>query len=228
MRPASRCCRRCLPCSIRRASRKPSAIVLWRRSTGFCRRAACRSSSERCWSPCWARRFCIISPSTSIPSICAVQQTESISTLLDLGTDPRIGINSINVVTPSLDAANAAAERLAKLPQVRSATTLQNFVPQDQAEEACRDPRPRRRHRPDPAAAGRNAAVRRGKRRRAQRPCRSARPDRRRRERAGRGCREATLAADRESLAEATPAQRAKAQAAFIVPLKIDVGGAAR
>ena len=58
--------------------------------------------------------------------------TESISTLLDLGADPRVGINSINVVTPSLDAANAAAARLDKLPQVSSTTTLQNFVPQDQ------------------------------------------------------------------------------------------------
>ncbi len=58
--------------------------------------------------------------------------TESISTLLDLGGDLRIGINSINVVMPSLDAANAAAVRLQKLPQVSSATTLQNFVPQDQ------------------------------------------------------------------------------------------------
>jgi hopanoid biosynthesis associated RND transporter like protein HpnN len=58
--------------------------------------------------------------------------TESISTLLDLGADPRVGINSINVVTPSLDAANAAAARLDKLPQVSSATTLQYFVPQDQ------------------------------------------------------------------------------------------------
>ncbi len=30
-------------------------------------------------------------------------ETESISTLLDLGNDPRVGINSVNVVTPSLD-----------------------------------------------------------------------------------------------------------------------------
>ncbi|MBI3702362.1 MAG: MMPL family transporter, partial [Rhizobiales bacterium] len=58
--------------------------------------------------------------------------TESISTLLELGGDPRVGINSINVVAPSLAEANAAAERLEKLPQVLRATTLQNYVPQDQ------------------------------------------------------------------------------------------------
>ena len=58
--------------------------------------------------------------------------TESISTLLDLGGDSRIGINSINVVTPSLDAANTAAARLGKLPQVSGERTLQAFVPQDQ------------------------------------------------------------------------------------------------
>ncbi len=59
-------------------------------------------------------------------------QTESISTLLDLGNDPRVGINSVNVVTPSLDDAAAAADQIRKLPQVLQATTLLSFVPQDQ------------------------------------------------------------------------------------------------
>jgi len=59
-------------------------------------------------------------------------ETESISTLLDLGNDPRVGINSVNVATPSLDAASAAADKLRTLPQVLQATTLLNFVPQDQ------------------------------------------------------------------------------------------------
>jgi hypothetical protein len=59
-------------------------------------------------------------------------KTESISTLLDLGGDPQVGINSINVVMPSLDEAAAAADRLQKLPQVLQAMTLLNFVPQDQ------------------------------------------------------------------------------------------------
>ena len=59
-------------------------------------------------------------------------QTESISTLLDLGDDPRVGINSINVFVPSLGAAPAAAAQLAKLPQVQRTMTLQSFVPDDQ------------------------------------------------------------------------------------------------
>jgi hopanoid biosynthesis associated RND transporter like protein HpnN len=58
--------------------------------------------------------------------------TESVSTLLDLGGDPQVGINSVNVVMPSLAAAIAAAGRLDKLPEVVSTMTLQSFVPQDQ------------------------------------------------------------------------------------------------
>jgi hypothetical protein len=59
-------------------------------------------------------------------------ETESISTLLDLGGDPRVGIHSINVIAPSLDEATATAERLRNVPQVSQATTLLSFVPQDQ------------------------------------------------------------------------------------------------
>jgi hopanoid biosynthesis associated RND transporter like protein HpnN len=59
-------------------------------------------------------------------------QTESISTLLELGGDPRVGINSANIVTPSFVDAAAAAEKLQKLPEVLEAMTLLNFVPQDQ------------------------------------------------------------------------------------------------
>jgi hypothetical protein len=59
-------------------------------------------------------------------------KTESISTLLDLGSDPRAGINSINVVMPTLDQAASAADRLRKLPQVLHADTLADFIPGDQ------------------------------------------------------------------------------------------------
>lgn len=59
-------------------------------------------------------------------------ETELISTLLDLGGDPRVGIHSINMVTSSLDEATAAAERLRNVPQVLQVTTLLSFVPQDQ------------------------------------------------------------------------------------------------
>ncbi|HUL87914.1 MAG TPA: MMPL family transporter [Pseudolabrys sp.] len=59
-------------------------------------------------------------------------KTESISTLLELGGDTRTGINSVNVVTSSLNEVSTAAERLQKLPQVLQTTTLFSFVPQDQ------------------------------------------------------------------------------------------------
>ncbi len=59
-------------------------------------------------------------------------KTKSISTLLDLGGDPHLGINSINVILPSLDESAAAAGRLSKLPQVLQAVTLADFVPDDQ------------------------------------------------------------------------------------------------
>jgi hopanoid biosynthesis associated RND transporter like protein HpnN len=59
-------------------------------------------------------------------------QTESISTVLELGGDPRAGINSVNIVTGSFEQASAAAEKLQKLPEVLQVRTLLTFVPQDQ------------------------------------------------------------------------------------------------
>src|SRR6476646_6553828 len=59
-------------------------------------------------------------------------KAESIATLLDLGDDPRVGINSINLVMPTREEAAKAAERLSKLPQVAQTLTLASFVPQDQ------------------------------------------------------------------------------------------------
>ena len=41
-------------------------------------------------------------------------KTESISTLLELGGDPRAGINSVNVVTSSLDEVSAASGEITK------------------------------------------------------------------------------------------------------------------
>ena len=59
-------------------------------------------------------------------------QTELISTLLDLGGDPRAGLNTVNVVTSSLDEASATAEKLRTIPEVLQARSLLSFVPQDQ------------------------------------------------------------------------------------------------
>ena len=58
---------------------------------------------------------------------------ESIATYLDLRKDTTTGGNSIEVLAPTLDAANAAAERLKKLPEVDHTMTLSSFVPDAQA-----------------------------------------------------------------------------------------------
>jgi hopanoid biosynthesis associated RND transporter like protein HpnN len=59
-------------------------------------------------------------------------ETESISTILELGDDPRAGISAVNVVAKSLDEAVGVAEKLQKLPEVSQTQTLLSFVPQDQ------------------------------------------------------------------------------------------------
>jgi uncharacterized protein len=59
-------------------------------------------------------------------------RVESVATFLDLRKDPDTGANSIEISAPSLDDANAMAKRLAALPQVRRATTLSSFVPDDE------------------------------------------------------------------------------------------------
>lgn len=59
-------------------------------------------------------------------------KVESIATFLDLGSDPAISAYSIDVLAPSLQAAQPLAERLAKLPEVSRVMTLESFVPSDQ------------------------------------------------------------------------------------------------
>ncbi len=58
---------------------------------------------------------------------------EAMSTLNALMHDPEQSPNTIDVLTPSSDAANAMAKRLSALPQVSQAVTLSSFVPEDQA-----------------------------------------------------------------------------------------------
>jgi hopanoid biosynthesis associated RND transporter like protein HpnN len=61
--------------------------------------------------------------------------TESISTYLELARDPSTGVNSIEVLAPSLDAAAADANRLSKLPEVARVLTLSSFIPEQQDEK---------------------------------------------------------------------------------------------
>src|SRR5262249_4732630 len=60
-------------------------------------------------------------------------KTESMATLLDLMHDPWATPNTLNVLTPSVDTAHAMAERLGRLPEVREAMTILDFIPTDQA-----------------------------------------------------------------------------------------------
>jgi len=59
-------------------------------------------------------------------------KTESMATLLELMQDPWATPNTLNVLAPSAEAARALAERFAKLPEVRQAMTVFDFVPEDQ------------------------------------------------------------------------------------------------
>jgi len=60
------------------------------------------------------------------------QNSESISTLLDLMSDPDTSPNTIEVLKSDLARALPLAERLRQLPEVGRVLTLQSFVPEDQ------------------------------------------------------------------------------------------------
>jgi len=149
-------------------------------------------------------------------------KTEAVATLLDLGDDPRVGINSINIVTPSLEQANTAAGRLSKMSQVAQATTLQAFVPQDQPKKlaliqqlaAKMGPVLRQPASKAPTDAE-NVAALNGLAAQLKKTAGNE---------TGPGAQAAKrLAGDVENLAKASPAQREQAQDAFIVPLKSDI-----
>ena len=57
---------------------------------------------------------------------------ESIATYLDLRQDPNTGASAINVLTGSEKAAQEAASKLAKLPDVERVMSIGSFVPDDQ------------------------------------------------------------------------------------------------
>lgn len=60
---------------------------------------------------------------------------ESVSTLAELASDPDRTPNTIDIMTPSLSAADALAERLSRLPEVAYAMTLSNFIPNQQPDK---------------------------------------------------------------------------------------------
>jgi hopanoid biosynthesis associated RND transporter like protein HpnN len=62
-------------------------------------------------------------------------KVESAGTFLELRRDPQTGANAANIIAPNLDAANAEAQRLSKLPEVAQVRTLSSFIPSDQDEK---------------------------------------------------------------------------------------------
>jgi len=59
--------------------------------------------------------------------------TESIATYLELSRDPDTDANAIQALAPSLEAADAIAGRVSKLPEVSHVVTLSRFMPDQQA-----------------------------------------------------------------------------------------------
>jgi uncharacterized protein len=60
------------------------------------------------------------------------QDSESVSTLLDLMNDPDTSPNTVEILKPNLAQALLASERLRQLPEVGRVLTLQSFLPEDQ------------------------------------------------------------------------------------------------
>jgi hopanoid biosynthesis associated RND transporter like protein HpnN len=58
--------------------------------------------------------------------------TEGMATYLDLKKDPATNLNALEVLAPNLDAANAIAAKVSKLPEVGHTMTLSFFIPPDQ------------------------------------------------------------------------------------------------
>jgi predicted RND superfamily exporter protein len=59
-------------------------------------------------------------------------KVESVATFLDLRKDPRTGANAIEIIAPTLDAADGIAKRLRSLPKVSQVNTLSQLVPAEQ------------------------------------------------------------------------------------------------
>ena len=136
---------------------------------------------------------------------------------------PRAGINSVNIVTSSLDEAVPAVEKLQKLPQVLQARTLLSFVPQDQdkklglIQELGRQlgPSLQKPGSSKPPTDSENIAALNGMADQLDKIAGNAK---------GPGADAArSLAADAVKLAQADEQVRVRAQNAFIVPLETDV-----
>ena len=106
--------------------------------------ARSRSSSE---PGSWSRPGCRCSigcSSTSTRSTCRSPKVESVATFLELRSDPAIGANSIYVLTPNREAADADMEKLSKLPEVSQRQDHRELHSRRPAAQARRHPPARR------------------------------------------------------------------------------------
>ncbi len=62
-------------------------------------------------------------------------KAESVATYLDLKNDPHSGANDIQVLAPTLAAADSVAGKVKALPEVARVTTLSSFIPDQQPEK---------------------------------------------------------------------------------------------
>jgi len=62
-------------------------------------------------------------------------KVESVATYLDLKNDPKTGANDIQILAPTLTAADQTAAKLRTLPEVARVTTLSSFIPDRQREK---------------------------------------------------------------------------------------------
>ena len=62
-------------------------------------------------------------------------KTESMSTLIDMMANPDTAPNTLDVLTPNIEAAEALSKRLRTLPEVRQTADLMGFVPDDQEQK---------------------------------------------------------------------------------------------
>ena len=130
-------------------------------------------------------------------------KSEAIAAYLDLRRDPSSGVDAIEVLAPSLDQANSAAAKFARLPEVAGVRTLSTFIPADQDAKipiirSRRDQARRRlrrqcrcgsaeRRRQRRCAERRRRSLDRGRRRRSEPRRRSDASSRRRDDQAGAG-----------------------------------------
>jgi uncharacterized protein len=156
-------------------------------------------------------------------------KVESIATFLDLRKDPNTGANAINVMTNSEAEAKKIEERLAKVPEVLSVRSLDNFVPEDQPAKLKLIAQAARVLNPalnpdqiDPAPSDQeNVESLKGSAENLRKTAEDAKgPDAK-----GPGAAAARRLADALSkLADSSQATREKAQAVFVNPMKIILG----